>query len=237
MAPVDREDPSYELRHSAAHVLAQAVKEMFPEAKLGWGPPHDRFENGFYYDFDLPRSLTPEDFPEVEERMRRIVRGNHPFEYRTISADEAREMFEDQPYKLETLEELIEGKDEYGETRSGDVISTYKHDTFEDLCLGPHLERTGQIIPDGFKLLGRLRGVLARERGQRDAPARPRHGLAEQGGPRELPVAARGRGEARPPPPRRRARPLQHPARGRTGSGPLPSQGRFGPGADGGLLA
>jgi threonyl-tRNA synthetase len=62
-------------------------------------------------------------------------------------------MFEDQPYKLETLEELIEGKDEYGEIRSGDVISTYKHDTFEDLCLGPHLEHTGQILPDGFKLL------------------------------------------------------------------------------------
>ena len=55
MSPVSREDPSYELRHSAAHVLAQAVKEVFPEAKLGWGPPHDRFENGFYYDFELPR--------------------------------------------------------------------------------------------------------------------------------------------------------------------------------------
>jgi threonyl-tRNA synthetase len=153
MSPVDRADPSYKMRHSTAHVMAQAVAEMFPGAKLAWGPPHDRFANGFYYDFDLPRALTPEDLPEIEARMRRIVRGNHPFEYRTISADEAREMFEDQPYKLETIEELIEGKDEYGETRSGDVISTYKHDTFEDLCLGPHLEHTGQILPDGFKLL------------------------------------------------------------------------------------
>ena len=153
MSPVDCADPSYKMRHSTAHVMAQAVAEMFPGAKLAWGPPHDRFANGFYYDFDLPRALTPEDLPEIEARMRRIVRGNHPFEYRTISADEAREMFEDQPYKLETLEELIEGKDEYAETRSGDVISTYKHDTFEDLCLGPHLERTGQILPDGFKLL------------------------------------------------------------------------------------
>jgi threonyl-tRNA synthetase len=153
MSPVDRADPSYKMRHSTAHVMAQAVAEMFPGAKLAWGPPHDRFANGFYYDFDLPRALTPEDLPEIEARMRRIVRGNHPFEYRTISADEAREMFEDQPYKLEMIEELIEGKDEYGETRSGDVISTYKHDTFEDLCLGPHLEHTGQIFPDGFKLL------------------------------------------------------------------------------------
>ena len=81
MAPVDREDSSYNLRHSTAHVMAQALKEMFPEAKLGWGPPHDRFENGFYYDFDLPRALTPEDFPEIEERMRRIIRGDHPFRY------------------------------------------------------------------------------------------------------------------------------------------------------------
>jgi threonyl-tRNA synthetase len=154
MAPVDREDPSYELRHSAAHVLAQAVKEMFPEAKLGWGPPHDRFENGFYYDFDLPRPLTPEDLPEVEERMRQIVREDHPFRYRVVGAGEARELFADQPYKLETIDELEEGKDEYGGTRlGGAVISTYTQDTFEDLCLGPHLERTGQIPVDGFKLL------------------------------------------------------------------------------------
>jgi hypothetical protein len=61
MPPVSREDPTYRLRHSAAHVLAQAVTEMFPGARLGWGPPHDRFENGFYYDFGLPRPLTPGD--------------------------------------------------------------------------------------------------------------------------------------------------------------------------------
>jgi threonyl-tRNA synthetase len=154
VASVDRENPSYKLRHSTAHVLAQAVREMFPEAKLGWGPPHDRFENGFYYDFDLPRALTPEDLPEVEERMRRIIRDDHPFRYRVVGADEARELFADQPYKLETIEELEGDKDEYGETRSGGAgISTYKQDTFEDLCLGPHLERTGRIPPDGFMLL------------------------------------------------------------------------------------
>ena len=86
--------------------------------------------------------------------MRRIVRDDHPFCYRVVGADEARELFEDQPYKLETIAELEEGKDEYGEARSsGAVISTYRQDTFEDLCLGPHLERTGQIPVDGFKLL------------------------------------------------------------------------------------
>ena len=154
MAPVDRDDSSYKLRHSAAHVMAQAIKEMFPEVKLAWGPPHDRFENGFYYDFDLSRSLTPEDLPEVEERMRRIIRDDHPFCYRNLGAEEARKLFENQPYKLETIAELEEGKDEYGETRSsGAAISTYRQDTFEDLCLGPHLERTGQIPVDGFKLL------------------------------------------------------------------------------------
>src|SRR3712207_1819524 len=86
--------------------------------------------------------------------MRRIVRDDHPFCYRVVGAGEARELFEDQPYKLETIDELEEGKDEYGEARSGGaVISTYRQDTFEDLCLGPHLERTGQIPVDGFKLL------------------------------------------------------------------------------------
>src|SRR5215212_1146437 len=154
MPAVTREDPSYRLRHSTAHVLAQAVKEMFPEAKLAWGPPHDRFENGFYYDFDLPRALTPEDFPEIEGRMRRIVREDHPFRYRVVGVDEARGLFSDQPYKLETIDELERGRDEYGEDRPGDaVISTYKQDTFEDLCLGPHLERTAEIPADGFKLL------------------------------------------------------------------------------------
>jgi threonyl-tRNA synthetase len=154
VSPVDRKDPTYALRHSTAHVLAQAVKEMFPEANLGWGPPHDRFENGFYYDFDLPRALTPEDFPEIEGRMRRIIGENHPFRYRVVGVDEARGLFSDQPYKLETIDELERGRDEYGEERTGDtVISTYTQDTFEDLCLGPHLERTGEIPADDFKLL------------------------------------------------------------------------------------
>jgi threonyl-tRNA synthetase len=154
MASVNRQDPTYKLRHSAAHVMAQAVTEMFPGAKLGWGPPHDRFEGGFYYDFDLPHPLTPEDFPEIEGRMRRIVREDHPFRYRAVGAGEARELFADQPYKLETIAELEKGRDEYGEVRSGGgTISTYAQDAFEDLCLGPHLERTGEIPPEGFKLL------------------------------------------------------------------------------------
>jgi threonyl-tRNA synthetase len=144
-------DPYYKLRHSLAHVMAEAVLEIFPEGKIAIGPP---IEDGFYYDFELPRSLTPEDLADIEKRMRRIVGGNYPFNYRVVSVDEARQVFAGQPYKLELIDGLARGQDEYGEQSSGgSVISTYKHDTFEDLCRGPHLERTGQIPPDGFKLM------------------------------------------------------------------------------------
>ena len=149
-------DPLYRLRHSAAHVMAQAVLEIFPEGKLAIGPP---VENGFYYDFDLPRSLTPEDLQDIEKRMRRIVQGKHRFARRELSADEARELFRGQPYKLELIDGLERGADEYGEQDgNGDgagreVISTYKHDTFEDLCRGPHVDSTSEIKPNAFKLL------------------------------------------------------------------------------------
>src|SRR6266496_4474416 len=144
-------DPYYRLRHSAAHVMAEAVLELFPEGKIAIGPP---IEDGFYYDFDLPRPLTPDDLPEIEARMRRIIKGDFPFQYREVSANEARGLFENQPYKLELIDGLAHGQDEYGEdlgmaegeqVRSKTVITTYKHGTFEDLCRGPHLERTGQI--------------------------------------------------------------------------------------------
>ncbi|HEX5690797.1 MAG TPA: threonine--tRNA ligase [Roseiflexaceae bacterium] len=144
-------DAYYRLRHSAAHVMAEAVLQLFPAGKIAIGPP---IEDGFYYDFDLPRPLTPDDLPAIEERMRAIVKGDYPFVYREISADDARKLFADQPYKLELIDGLAHGLDEYGETHHGDtVISTYKHGAFEDLCRGPHLERTREIPADGFKLL------------------------------------------------------------------------------------
>jgi threonyl-tRNA synthetase len=134
--------------------MAQAVTEMFPEAKLGWGPPHDRFENGFYYDFELPQPLTPQDFPEIEGRMRCIIREDHPFRRRVVGVEKARGLFASQPYKLETIADLGKGRDEYGEPRpGGSEISTYAQDAFEDLCLGPHLGQTGEIPSDGFRLL------------------------------------------------------------------------------------
>src|SRR5262245_18116391 len=150
--PVSPEnDPYYRLRHSAAHVMAEAVLQEFPDAKIAIGPP---IEDGFYYDFDLPRPLTPDDLAAIEAHMRAIIKGDYPFVYRQVSADEARALFASQPYKLELIEGLAQGLDEYGETSTGEkVISTYKHDTFEDLCRGPHLARTGEIAAEGFKLL------------------------------------------------------------------------------------
>lgn len=144
-------DSYYRLRHSVAHIMAQAVLEMFPDGKVAIGPPID---NGFYYDFDLPRPLTPEDLEDIEQRMKRIVTGGHAFEYRSVSAEEARAIFQNQPYKLELIDGLTKGMDEYGEeSTDSTTISTYKHDTFEDLCRGPHLEHTNQVPVDGFKLL------------------------------------------------------------------------------------
>jgi threonyl-tRNA synthetase len=142
----------YRIRHSSAHVMAQAVLEMFPEAKYTIGPP---VEDGFYYDFDLPRSLTPEDLEAIEKRMRQILSEDHAFEKEVVSADAARQIFENQPYKLELIEGLEEGDyDEYGNPlNEKPEISIYKHDDFIDLCRGPHVENTLQIHPDAVKLM------------------------------------------------------------------------------------
>ncbi|MCQ3936930.1 MAG: threonine--tRNA ligase [Chloroflexi bacterium] len=142
----------YKVRHSAAHVMAQAVLEMFPDGKITIGPP---VENGFYYDFDLPRTLTPEDLEAIEKRMRQIVQGKHEFKKTVISAEEAKKIFADQPYKLELIEGLEKGGfDEYGNPlNEKPEISIYQHDTFTDLCRGPHVENTKEIKPDAFKLM------------------------------------------------------------------------------------
>jgi len=142
----------YRIRHSTAHIMAQAVLEKFPDAKIAIGPA---IEEGFYYDFDLPRPLTPEDLQAIEKRMRQIVAGNYVFNKRVISADEARQVFSDQPYKLELIDGLEHGGlDEHGNVLTEmPEISLYTHDKFTDLCRGPHVERTGQINPSAFKLM------------------------------------------------------------------------------------
>ena len=142
----------YRIRHSCAHVMAEAVLEKFPEAKIAIGPA---IADGFYYDFDLPRNLTPEDLEEIESRMKQIIRGNHPFEYREVSTEEARRIFADQPYKLELIEGLEKGGvDEDGNpANQAAVISIYTQDGFTDLCRGPHVQSTKEINSKAIKLL------------------------------------------------------------------------------------
>jgi threonyl-tRNA synthetase len=130
------------MRHSAAHVMAAAVLQLFPDAKLGIGPA---IRDGFYYDFDLPRPLTPADLEAIEAKMREQVAANLPFERSEASRDEALGDLEaaGQPYKVEIVNELSEA--------DGSVISFYRHGEFIDLCRGPHLASTGDLGP--FKLL------------------------------------------------------------------------------------
>jgi threonyl-tRNA synthetase len=130
------------MRHSAAHVMAAAVLQLFPDAKLGIGPA---IRDGFYYDFDLPRPLTPSDLEAIEAKMREQVAANLPFERSEAARDEAVRDLEaaGQPYKVEIVNELSEA--------DGSVISFYRHGEFIDLCRGPHLASTGDLGP--FKLL------------------------------------------------------------------------------------
>ncbi len=157
--------PLQRMRHSAAHVMAEAVQEMFPDAKFGIGPA---IEDGFYYDFDLPRPLTPADFPEIEQRMAKIIAGKYPFVHEHWSRPKALEYFrnKDQPYKVEIIENLPEHEQvavyhqqndfpelcRVQESRNWpDEVSIYRQHNFLDLCRGPHVEHTGQIGP--FKLM------------------------------------------------------------------------------------
>lgn len=142
----------YKIRHSAAHVMAQAVLELFPDAHIAIGPP---IEDRFYYDFDLSRTLTPDDLTEIENRMRKIISGNHRFVRRAVTAEEAKTVFADQAFKLELIAGLEAGQvDENGNPVSeAPEITLYTQDGFTDLCRGPHVEDTGQINPDAFKLL------------------------------------------------------------------------------------
>ncbi len=127
------------LRHSTSHVMAQAVQELFPGVKLGIGPA---IEDGFYYDFDMPQKLTPEDLPKIEEKMQEIIKARHKFERTEIEKENAIGLFEErgEKYKVELLHEIEDKK-----------VSLYKHDKFVDLCRGPHIEHTGHI--KAFKLL------------------------------------------------------------------------------------
>ena len=137
LSNLPKEERLQRMRHSAAHVMAEAVLEMFPEARLGIGPPID---SGFYYDFELPRALSTEDLPVIEEKMRARIASDVAFEPDQISKDEARKVFADQPYKLELIRDIED-----------ETVGLYRQGEFMDLCQGPHVERTGNV--PAFKLM------------------------------------------------------------------------------------
>lgn len=153
------ESELYRIRHSAAHVMAEAVLALFPEAKLAIGPP---IEDGFYYDFDLgqengkPRTFSEENLAQIEERMKELLKQNAPFEHSAMSIPEAQAFFADQPYKLELIADLAAGKlDENGEATAvpAQEVSIYKQRNFVDLCRGPHVKFTKQVKANAVKLL------------------------------------------------------------------------------------
>jgi len=146
------ESQLFRLRHSTAHVMAQAVLEKFPDAKIAIGPA---IEDGFYYDFGLPRALTPEDLTEIEAVMRENIGKSASFTKEIVDAAEARKIFIDQPYKLELINDLESGlQDEHGHAISEKPeFSVFRHDDFVDLCRGPHVKNTDEINPKAFKLL------------------------------------------------------------------------------------
>ena len=128
------------LRHSTAHVMAEAVLELFPDAQIAIGPA---IENGFYYDFDLPRPLTDADLETITKNMRKIINSGREFVRKEVTREEAKEIFKNQKYKLELLEAIPEGE----------TVTTYTQGAFTDLCRGPHVETTKELCADGFKLL------------------------------------------------------------------------------------
>ncbi len=134
------EEKLQKVRHSMAHVMAEAVLEIFPQAQIAIGPA---IENGFYYDFELPRALTTDDLDVITEHMKNIIHQDKEFKRIVVSRAEAAEKFKDQKYKLELLEAIPEGEE----------VTLYNQGAFTDLCRGPHVASTKELNADSFKLL------------------------------------------------------------------------------------
>jgi threonyl-tRNA synthetase len=136
MKSKEKDEQVARMRHSASHIMAEAVQCLFPEAKFGIGP---MIENGFYYDFELPRALVPQDLPVIENKMREIISQDVPFVSEKISKEKAHRAFATQPYKLELIDEIADTS-----------VTIYRQGSFTDLCRGPHLASTGEV--KAFKL-------------------------------------------------------------------------------------
>ncbi len=223
---IDSPDGRDILRHSTAHVMAQAVQELFPEARLGIGPP---IENGFYYDFDVETPFVPEDLEKIETRMRKIVKEGQKFSRRVTTDADALSELADEPYKIELIglkgsgksddaaHEVAEGASVEvgaGELTIYDNIRRNGDVAWSDLCRGPHLPH--QADP-GVQADALGRGLLARRREEQAAAAHLRHRLGVQGGARGAPAPDRGGRAPRPPQARPRPRPV---SRSRTRSAP-----------------
>lgn len=143
------------MRHSCAHIMAEAVQELFPGAQIAFGPATD---NGYFYDFELPENISSDDFAAIEKKMAQIVKRNEPFVREVVSVEEAKDIFADQRFKLEHIDDLTEGE-----------ISVYRHGSFVDLCAGPHVPSAGKI--GAFKMMklagAYWRGDASREQLQR----------------------------------------------------------------------
>ena len=141
------------IRHSTAHLMAQAILDLHPGARFAIGPP---IENGFYYDFDLPdgKTLSDDDLEAIEARMHELAKADQPFDRHELSVEEALELFKDEPYKLEIIENVragAHGAEDAGEV-SGDTVSYYQNsESFLDMCTGPHVPSTGKL--EYFKLM------------------------------------------------------------------------------------
>ena len=132
--------PIETVRHSLAHVMAAAVQKLYPDVKFAGGPA---IENGFYYDFDTEHRFSEEDFAKIEKEMRDLIKSNGKFEQRNVSLNEAKEIFANQPYKMEWLNEY---------DAAGEDLSIYKFRDFTDLCRGPHVETSKDLPRDSFKI-------------------------------------------------------------------------------------
>ena len=212
---IDSPDGRDILRHSTAHVLAQAVQQLWPDAKLGIGPP---IENGFYYDFDVAEPFVPEDLDKLETAMRKIIKENQRFERRVTTDAEALDELQDEPYKIELIGLKGSGhvrRRRRGRERRGaaageltiyDNVRRNGEVAWSDLCRGPHLpehQADPRVQADAHR-----RGVLARRREEPAAAADLRHRLGVEGGARGAPPPDRGGRATRPPQARPRPRPV-----------------------------
>ena len=137
---IEKEERLHTLRHSCSHVMAQAVQKLYPNAHLAIGPA---IENGFYYDFDTEHRFSEEDFAAIDKEMKSLIKSDGRFDRREISLSEAKQIFANQPYKMEWLNEY---------DANGEVLSIYTFRDFTDLCRGPHVESSKDLPRDGFKI-------------------------------------------------------------------------------------